>query len=101
MELEQEDIRMDNPMLLYRQIKSGLADGQDVVTDSTQIYDKEYRLRQSEINKYLLDNVYVKQDKTIQVTLYKLSDEPIVLTEEQRNNSLGQMMLDNWQYSQE
>ena len=97
--MEQEDIRTDNPMLLYRQLKSGLAEGQDIVTDTTQVYDKYYKLRQSEINKYLLDNVQEKQQKTLQVTLYKISDTTITLSEEQRNYTINQMLLDGWQYS--
>ena len=97
--MEQEDIRTDNPMLLYRQLKSGLAEGQDIVTDTTQVYDKYYKLRQSEINKYLLDNVQEKQQKTLQVTLYKISDTTIILSEEQRNYTINQMLLDGWQYS--
>lgn len=96
--MEQEEILINEPQRIYRQLISGLSEGEDILTDATQIYDKDYKARQSEINKFLIERIDGISDRkeTLQVSLYKMVESGIIiLTDEQRNMTIQQMLLND------
>ena len=100
--MAQEDIRIENTQYLYTHLTSGLANGEDVITDTTQIYDKILKMRQEDVNKLLYDRpTKLSQQNRTQVTLYKLTNynSTIVLSEYERSSSIEILRGNGWQES--